>query len=159
MKNNELTIDHSIIAEELFRGGCNCAQSTFCAFCDVMKMDKDAALRISSSFGGGMGRLREVCGALSGILMVCGVLYGYSDVTDPSLKAEHYALVQEVARRFREKHGTIICRELLSGIEVDSSPNPSARTEQFYRIRPCAMIVRSAAAILDEIIAERTQNM
>lgn len=146
---------HPQRAVELFLGGCNCAQASFCAFCDVTGMDERSALRLSSSFGGGMGRMREVCGALSGVFMACGILYGYSEIGNDKLKAEHYALIQEIARRFREKHGTIICRELLSHLSPDSSPNPTARTEDFYRTRPCAGFIRDAAEILDEIIREK----
>ena len=146
---------HAQKAVELFSGGCNCSQASFCAFCDVTGMDETLALRLSSSFGGGMGRMREVCGALSGVFMACGILYGYSDVGNDTLKAEHYALVQEIARKFKERHGSIICRELLAHLSPDSSPNPTARTEEFYKTRPCAKFIHDAAEILDEVIAGR----
>ncbi len=146
---------HTQRATELFLGGCNCAQASFCAFCDVTGMDEGTALRLSSSFGGGMGRMREVCGALSGVFMACGILYGYSEIGNDELKAEHYALVQEIARRFRERHGSIICRELLAHLSPDTSPSPTARTGEFYKTRPCAKFIHDASEILDEIIAEK----
>ena len=146
---------HGQKAAELFLNGCNCAQASFCAFCDMTDMDEKTALRLSSSFGGGMGRMREVCGALSGVFMACGILYGYSEIGNDTLKAEHYALIQEIARRFKEKHGSIICRELLAPLSPDTSPSPTARTEEFYKTRPCAKFIHDAAEILDGVIAER----
>ena len=83
-------MSHEEQAKALFMDGCNCAQAAFCAFCDVTGLEKELAMRLSSSFGGGMGRLREVCGALSGIFMAAGILYGYDDLTDKSLKTDHY---------------------------------------------------------------------
>lgn len=145
---------HSERAAELFRQrGWNCAQSVAGAFCDVTGMDLDAAKRISAPFGGGMGRLREVCGAMSGALMVLGLLCAPDDPADRAAKAEHYALVQEFARRFRERNGSLYCRELLEG--PDARPEPSERTEQFYQNRPCEGIIRSAAELLDELLAEQ----
>ncbi|HBR31849.1 MAG TPA: hypothetical protein DD733_07165, partial [Clostridiales bacterium] len=104
---------HAEKAAELFRKGYNCAQATFLAFADETSMDKKTALKLTSSFGGGMGRLREVCGAVSAIFMIAGIKYGTDDPRNDEEKACHYALIQELARRFREKNGTIICRELL----------------------------------------------
>ena len=94
-------MSHEEQAKALFMDGCNCAQAAFCAFCDVTGLEKELAMRLSSSFGGGMGRLREVCGALSGIFMAAGILYGYDDLTDKSLKTDHYERIQELAARFR----------------------------------------------------------
>ena len=140
---------------ELFAKGYNCSQALFAAFCDLTGMDEDTALRLSSSFGGGMGRMREVCGAVSGMFMVAGMLYGYSD-TDPASKKEHYELIQELAERFKEKnHGTIICRELLRGIKTDTKPAPDERNEHYYKVRPCVKFVEDAADMLDEMIESR----
>ena len=113
-----------------------------------------SALLLSSSFGGGMGRLREVCGTCSAMFMVAGLLYGYTSTDDHSEKTEHYRRIQELASRFREKHDTIICRELLKGLKVTSDPEPEKRTEQYYKVRPCIKFVRTAAEILDRYIAE-----
>ena len=150
-------MEHAKEAERLFLEGYNCAQAVFCAFRDVTGMELDAAARLSSSFGGGMGRLREVCGAVSGALLVLGMLRGYDNPKDPEQKKAHYALVQEYARRFREKNGTIICRELLKNVPVTPGGVPEERTPDFYARRPCPRLVDDAAAILDEILAE-TQN-
>ena len=98
-------MDHAEEAKRLFLEGYNCAQAVFCAFCDLTGLDVDAAARMASSFGGGMGRLREVCGAVSGALLALGMLRGYDDPHDPGAKAAHYRRVQEFARRFREKKG------------------------------------------------------
>ncbi len=147
-------MDHRELAGNLFLEGYNCAQAVFAAFCDVTGYDKDTALRISSSFGGGMGRMREVCGALSGAFMVAGVLWGYTSLDDGE-KKDHYARIQEIANRFKEKHHTILCRELLKGISTDTSPLPSVRNEAYYRERPCLRFVEDAAAIIDEMIAQQ----
>lgn len=141
-------MDHVAKAAELFAQGCNCAQSVVVAFCDVTGLEPDYAARLSSSFGGGMGRLREVCGAVSGMLLVVGLLYGYDQPGPEDIhKKEHYALVQALAGEFRDAFGTIICRELLDN--PPSDPNPTPRTADFYQTRPCARFVAEAARILD----------
>ena len=149
-----MTYDHTDKACELFAGGLNCAQSIFVAFCDVTGMDRDLAVRLSSSFGGGMGRMREVCGTCSAMFMVAGILYGPGENFTHEEKSEHYSLIQELAARFREKHDTIICRELLKGLDVTSTPEPEKRTEQYYKARPCVRFVRTAAEILDSCLSE-----
>jgi len=147
---------HAEKAAELFIEGYNCAQAVFGAFCDVTGFDEKTAMKISSSFGGGMGRLREVCGACTGAFMVAGILFGYDDPKDDVIKKEHYALIQDIAKRFKEKNNTIICRELLDGIANDTLPTPSPRTEEYYKARPCLRFVMDAADIVDEIIAEKS---
>lgn len=145
-------MDHSILAGDLFWGGYNCAQSVAVAFCDVTGLEKDFAARMASSFGGGMGRQREVCGAVSGMLMVAGILYGYDNPGDKDChKKAHYQLVQYLAGRFREEVGHIVCREILKN--PPSDPNPTPRTAEFYKTRPCVRMVMTAARILDEYIA------
>ena len=144
-------IDHSIRAGELFLAGYNCSQSVVVAFCDVTGLTEDFSAKLSSSFGGGMGRMREVCGAVSGMLMVLGALYGYSTPGDDAAKKAHYALVQALAGQFRSEHGSIICREILKN--PPSDPNPTPRTAEFYKTRPCARMVMTAARLLDEYIA------
>lgn len=146
-------MSHAEKAKSLFKQGYNCSQAVYLAFCDVTGMDEKTALMLSSSFGGGMGRMREVCGAVSGMFMVAGQLYGYSDPNDRNAKAEHYALIQRMAAKFREKNGSIICRELLG--TNDSAPNPTERTDRFYKKRPCAELVAMCAEITDGIIAEK----
>ena len=144
-------MDHTYQAAELFLGGYNCAQAVAVAFCDVTGLEKDFAAKLSSSFGGGMGRLREVCGAVSGMLMVVGLLYGYVTPGEEDIrKKEHYQLVQELAGKFQAEVGSIVCREILKN--PPSDPNPTPRTAEFYKTRPCARMVMLAAKILDEYI-------
>ena len=125
------------------------------AFEDELKMEKNLLLRLSSSFGGGIGRQREVCGAVSGMCMAAGALYGYDDVKDPDKKAAHYALIQALCGKFREMYGSIICRELLGAKRAESSPNPTPRDAEFYRTRPCARFVGACADILEAYIENR----
>lgn len=145
-------MDHSEYAAELFLKGYNCAQAVAVAFCDLTGLDVDFTARMASSFGGGMGRMREVCGAVSGMLMVAGLLYGYETPGDDVSKKKHYTLVQTLSGKFREEVGSIVCREILKN--PPSDPNPTPRTAEFYKIRPCARMVSLAAKILDEYIAE-----
>ena len=145
-------MDHREKAAELFVNGKNCAQAVAVAFCDVTHMEPELAARLSSSFGGGMGRMREVCGAVSGMLMVAGLLYGYDDPGEKDVnKKAHYALVQQLAGAFREEVGSIVCREILKN--PPSDPNPTPRTAEYYKTRPCARMVMTAARILDGYIA------
>ena len=139
---------HKEKAAELFMSGCNCSQAVFAAYCDEMNIDKEFALKLSSSLGGGMGRLREVCGTVSAMELVAGVLSGYSDVTDKSKKDEHYKLVQHLANEFKNRHGSYICREILK--TTDTSPVSTERSADFYKKRPCLKCVESACDILDE---------
>ena len=103
-------MDHREYAGQLFLEGYNCAQSVMVAFSDVTGLTKENAARMASPFGGGMGRMREVCGAVSGMLMVTGLLYGYQDPKDTAGKRELYRLEQELAGKFREQTGSIVCR-------------------------------------------------
>ncbi|NLA77414.1 MAG: C_GCAxxG_C_C family protein [Clostridiales bacterium] len=145
---------HKEKAREYFMRGYNCSQSVFAAFCDATGVPEEQALRLSSSFGGGLGRLREVCGAVSGMAMVAGELWGYSSPEDKLAKKEHYALIQSLASEFKEQNGSIICRELLK-TAADSSPEPTPRTQDFYKTRPCLRYVESAADILDATIEKK----
>ncbi len=136
------------MAERLFVDGYNCTQALVLAFEDVLDIDRDTLLKISSSFGGGMGRLREVCGAVSGMFMVAGLLRGYTTPGDLEAKKEHYALIQRLAAKFREKRGSIVCRELLGAKLATTSPTPDERTPEYYKTRPCARIVGDCAEIV-----------
>lgn len=137
-----------------FMNGYNCSQSVVLAFKDLIPIDEAVLSRMASSFGGGMGRLREVCGSVSGMFMVAGILYGYDGPETGQVKADHYARIQELARRFEEKHGTIICREMLGLSVRHDVPVPEARTAEYYKKRPCPEIIGDAAEILDEYIKE-----
>ena len=143
-------------AKELFKSGYNCSQSVLAVFCEEFGLDLETALKISSSFGGGMGRMREVCGTVSGMFMAVGLAMA-SAGDSPSEKGEHYKRVQELARRFKEKNGSIICRELLQGVETSTSPVPSQRTQNYYKKRPCVDLVGDAVEILEEYLKENTE--
>lgn len=152
-------MDHEKYAAELFEKGYNCAQSVFAAFCDKTGLDFDTALKLSSSFGGGMGKLREVCGAVTGMFMVVGLLYGYTSPQDQEAKTAHYQLVQTMAEQFRRENGSIICRDLLSPEESGQGGYvPAQRTEAYYAARPCGALVAYAAKMLDEYIAQREEQ-
>ena len=146
-------MNHEQLATQYFLDGYNCAQAVFLAFAPEVGLEPDLALRLSSSFGGGLGKLREVCGAVSGMLMAAGALYGYTTPADDVVKGQHYALVQELAGRFRSVHGALTCRELL-GRSGPESPIPEARTPHYYASRPCPQIVGTAARVLEEYMAE-----
>ena len=138
-------------AASLFHNGYNCAQSVAMAFSDLTGLDEKTSARTVSSFGGGMGRMREVCGAVSGMLTVVGILYGY-DSPDPEQQMKLYALVQELSGQFREKIGSIICRDILKNPPSDPAPTP--RTKEYYTSRPCARMVYTATEILDAYIQQ-----
>ena len=142
------------IAMENFLKGYNCSQSIVLAFKDMLPMDEELLSKMASSFGGGMGRLREVCGSVSGMFMVAGFLYGYDGPETGQVKADHYARIQELARRFEEKHGSIVCREMLGLSVRHDVPTPEARTKEYYKKRPCAEIIGDAAEILEQYINE-----
>ena len=140
-------------AAELFLQGYNCSQAVFGAFCDKTGLDERTALRMSSSLGGGVGRMREVCGAVTGMALVAGCLYGYSDPKDQEAKAQHYRRVQEMAEEFKAQYGSVVCRELLGLAQQGASaPTPSERTPEYYRKRSCLDCVKSAAAIMEKYI-------
>lgn len=139
-------------AKELFKQGYNCSQAVLGVFCEELGLDFDTAMKISCSFGGGMGRMREVCGTVSGMFMAAGLAY----TTSENDKAAQYKIVQELAQRFKDMNGSIICRDLLQGIESSTSPTPSKRTETYYKKRPCADLVGDAVEILEQYMKEHT---
>lgn len=149
---SEKNKSHSEPAMKLFKNECNCSQAVFGAFCDETGMDFETAMKLSSSFGGGMGRLREVCGAVTGMFMVAGIKYGYSDSTDKQSKDDHYQLIQTLADSFKKECGSIICRELLGLPGGADNPISEVRTDQYYQNRPCEQYVGIAARIMDEVI-------
>lgn len=145
-------MDRELYAAKLFLEGYNCAQAVMITFSDMIGMDVKTCAKLSSSFGGGMGRMREVCGAVSGMLMVAGFLYGYDGPEEGEIKKAHYARVQELAGKFREEAGSIVCREILKN--PPSDPNPSPRTEEYYKQRPCARMVILAVRVLEDYISK-----
>lgn len=149
-------------ARRLFKEeGYNCCQAVVLAYNDIFGIDDNAAAAMSSGFGGGMGRMREVCGSVSGMVMLAGLI---APAVDPSIKVDrtrNYALVQEMAGRFKEMNGSIVCKELLGLVPIGStqtapseSPEPSDRTAEYYKKRPCEELVGISARIVGEKIAE-----
>ncbi len=140
-------------AEKLFHEGYNCSQSVFAAFSDLYGIEKDTALKLSASFGGGVGRMREVCGAVSGMSMVAGLETGSVKQMDDEGKKYNYEVVRKLAEEFRKLSGSIICRELL-GLE-DAAPQtatPEPRSKQYYNTRPCSQLVKDAAEIIERVL-------
>lgn len=133
---------------ELFISGYNCAQSVVGAFADLYGVPQDVALRMSASFGGGMGRMRLTCGAASGMFMLAGLENGCATVETPEKRAENYALVQRLAAEFKEVNGSLTCAELLDlRTGKAEPPTPSERTREYYKQRPCVLLVESACRI------------
>lgn len=144
-------------ARELFREGYNCSQAVTLAFAEELEargISREMAAGLASSFGGGLGRLREVCGCVSGMALVCGALEGYTDPKAAVEKQDHYKKIQELVTTFKNENGSYICRELLAGINTDTNPVPEARTESYYKKRPCAELAACAADILERHLKE-----
>ncbi len=146
------------IAKKNFLNGYNCSQAIVLAFCDDFGLDKDTLLMLASPFGGGMGRLREVCGTVSGMFMVLGLAKGYCDPNAKDEKTQLYKDVQALAEKFRQDKGSIICRELLNlRIKGKDSPVPSERTQEYYSKRPCPELCRYAADLVEEYLNKNTK--
>ena len=141
-------------AKALFEQGANCAQAVAGAFAAEIGMSETEAFKLASGFGGGVGRLREICGAASGMVLIMNQLYGNSDISDKDAKDAHYARIQSVLKEFERANGSLICRELL-GLDKDGeTPHTSeARTAGYYQSRPCSMIVAAAAEIMEKYLA------
>ncbi|MCC8144222.1 MAG: C-GCAxxG-C-C family protein [Tannerellaceae bacterium] len=145
------------LAIELFETGHNCAQSVFMAYADVFNLEPELAAALSVGFGGGMGRMREICGAVSAMAMIAGLKYPVADNNNREQRTRTYAAVQEMANRFKKCNNTIICRELLKSVAgKDTSPTPEMRSAQYYSKRPCTRLVADAAYITGKIIKEET---
>lgn len=123
-------------AVELFKSGYNCSQSVVAAFADMYGFTQEQALRMSASFGGGIGRMRQTCGAACGMFLLAGLEKGAVEGKDREGKAANYALVQQLAEEFRKRNGSMICAELLGLKKPEGSSTPEARTEQYYAKRP-----------------------
>lgn len=144
--------DREYMAEQLFRSGYNCSQTVLATFADAAGMTEEEAAKLASPFGAGFGKMREVCGAVSGMVLLAGVLRGYSDPADAEAKKELYALVQKMCNEFREREGSLICRELLGLKEGEDLPEPAERTEEYYQSRPCIRLCRTAALIAQKYL-------
>ncbi len=140
------------LGESYFKEGYNCAQAVALAFENELKLDRDFIAKSVSGFGGGFGRMREVCGAVSGMVFVLSVLEGNTNPLDNNAKMQTYQKVQHLMKQFKEKNGTYICRELLALPEENSAPTPEKRTETYYKKRPCASLVGDACEILENYL-------
>ena len=143
-------------AMQLFKEGYNCSQAVVLAFEEFYDLDRETVAKFSSAFGGGLSRLREVCGSVSGMCMVAGLLYGYADPKATEEKTAHYKRIQELAGKFAEQNRSIVCRDLL-GLDknVKQSYVPEQRTEEYYKKRPCVELVGKSAAILETYMREQ----
>lgn len=139
-------------AKVLFEEGYNCSQAVVLSFSDILGIDEKTLSLLASGFGGGMGRMREVCGAVSGMFMAANLLNGYSSPTDNEKKKATYAMIQELAGQFKSENGSIICRELLGLKAPEGSHIPEKRTEEYYKKRPCGELCYIAADILDKYL-------
>ena len=131
-------------AEALFLSGLNCSQSVFCAFAEEFGMDLETAKKVSCGLGGGVGRLREVCGAVTGATLVLGMRHGPD-------KDAVYPKVQEFCAKFKEECGSIVCRELLAGTGATTGGKADARTGEYYKKRPCVELVKLAVSLLGQV--------
>lgn len=139
-------------ARELFLSGLNCSQSVVAAFSDILGLSENAAARLSTGLGGGVGRQREVCGTVSGAAMVLGFVFGGEDATQ---KAKAYEKVREFSEEFKKRNRFIVCRQLLGLDEsVKESSTPDERTAEYYKKRPCVELVSDAAEILEAMLCE-----
>ena len=134
-------------AKELFHLGFNCSQAVFAACADIYGMDEPMALRLAASFGGGIGRMRQTCGAACGMFLLAGLENGSAIPGDAEGKKNNYTYVQHLASKFKDENGSLICAELLGIAPRPQEPTPEARTEAYYKKRPCADMVASAVKI------------
>ena len=145
-------MDRVTKAEELFVGGCNCAQAVFAAFADEFGLDEEFAKRLATGLGGGVGRMREVCGAVSAAALVIGMRLGPD-------KMKAYPVIQDFCAKFKDRCGSIVCRELLAGTGATTGGAPEARTPEYYHKRPCVELVKTACALLGECSAPELQTV
>lgn len=139
-------------AVQNFESGFNCAQSVFLAYSDIFELDLETAQKVSVSFGGGVGRMREICGTVSAMAMLAGFKYPVLDAANQEQRTLNYTMVQKMADMFKEKHGTIVCRSLLPQTEATTNPAPSLRTSEYYAKRPCSKYVAEAATIAGRML-------
>lgn len=142
-------------AVELFKSGYNCSQSVVAAFADMYGFTQEQALHMSASFGGGIGRMRQTCGAACGMFLLAGLEKCAIEGSDRESKAANYKLVQELAEEFKKRNGSMICAELLKLKKTEVSSVPEDRTEQYYAKRPCAKMVEVAATIWAEYLEKQ----
>lgn len=139
-------------AKELFKSGYNCSQAVFMTYADLFGMDADTAAKVSAGLGGGVGRLREVCGAVTGMSLLAGLKYGATDGKDSGAKQQTYEVVRELVDEFKKTNKSIVCRELLGLAQAEKSAEPEKRNEEYYKKRPCVEIVADAARAVEAVL-------
>ena len=143
----------SEVAVKLFTDGYNCAQAVLGVFAEDVGLTQSQALKMAAPFGGGVGRQREICGAVSGMLMAFGLLYGYETPETGEIKMQHYEQTRALCDKFAECNGSIICHDILKTAEVGGTP--AVRTAEYYKERPCVRCVRTATEILEDYIESK----
>ena len=155
----QINIEERVMrARNFFVSGYNCAQAVALAYEDIVELDAQTIAKFTASFGGGLSRLREVCGAVSGMAFVAGALIPANDPLNLTAKHENYALMQHFAEEFRKENGSIICRELLGLTQPKDDPKPSERTTEYYHKRPCVEYVATAARIIGEYLLSNSEK-
>lgn len=151
--------DRIELAVSLFKEGYNCSQSVVAAFADMYGFTREQALRMSASFGGGIGRMRQTCGAACGLFLVAGLETGCTEGSNREGKEANYKLVQQLAEEFKQRNGSLICAQLL-GLDksVPTPATPEARTAEYYKKRPCVKMVEEAARIWVEYLENKNKN-
>ena len=146
-------------AVELFKEGYNCSQSVVAAFADMYGFTNEQALKMSASFGGGIGRMRQTCGAACGLFMLAGLETGCTEGKDREGKENNYKVVQALAEEFRKRNGSLICAELLGLSKTAPTPaTPEARTAEYYKKRPCVKMVEEAVRIWCEYLSTNSEK-
>lgn len=141
-------------ASELFQAGYNCCQAVFATYADIYGVDRETALKLSSSMGAGVGRMREICGTVTAMAMLEGLKEGNTDAHNEIGKTRVYQKVREMSDEFRRQNGSIVCRELLGRQAREDSAKPDERTSQYYQNRPCGRLVIAAAKLVEEQLME-----
>ena len=151
--------DRIELAVSLFKEGYNCSQSVVAAFADMYGFTREQALRMSASFGGGIGRMRQTCGAACGLFLVAGLETGCTEGSNREGKEANYKLVQQLAEEFKKRNGSLICAQLLGLDKNAPTPaTPEARTAEYYKKRPCVKMVEEAARIWVEHLENKKKN-
>ena len=144
-------------AVDNFMQGYGCCQSVVAAFADLYNLDDSMAKRIAAGFGGGVGRMRMMCGAVSGIVILTGLHCGQTDGADREGKSMCYKVVQELLNKSKAQNGSLICAELLGLKAPEGTPQAEARTERYYQKRPCVKMVETAARLFADYLKNRTE--